>query len=158
MKRRSIARALMLALFFLPLFMACNPGAKRPPEDWNDRRIFSYDESDGGHYGCTLVDDDVAYPATFEDFMNCRIFEFDPDVTWTAMGDEAWLLVTRTDVNRHEFVLKKSVTPMGVEGVDIVSWTMNGTRLAGLQKTGNLNRMLDSREWRDYQDAERGLE
>ena len=40
---------------------------------------------------------------------------------------------------------------MGVEGVDIIYWSYNDVALEGIQKTGNFHRLMDSKEWHEYQ-------
>ena len=145
---------LILVLCLSTTIFACSSKPQGPPEEWNGRVIFSYVEEDDAHYVCTLVNDDYEYRATFEDFMNTLIFQDDAKIEWTSIDDDTWLLVTKNAPDTHRFELQKVLTPKGNEGVDILSWSMNDYQVEGIQKTGNLYKLLDSKEYHELLQAE----
>jgi len=145
---------LMLVCFLSTAILACSSKSQGPPEEWNNRYIFSYIEDEDLHYACTLVEDDYEYWATFEDFMNTMIFLEDAKIEWTNIDEDTWLLVTTISPDIHRFELQKVLTPKGNEGVDILSWSMNDYQVEGIQKTGNLYKLLDSKEYHELLQAE----
>jgi hypothetical protein len=76
--------------------------------------------------------------------MNTSIFQDDAKIEWTKIDDVAWLLVTTVGPYAHRFELREVLTPNGNEGVDVISWSMDGYQIEGIQKTGNLYKLLDS--------------
>ncbi len=57
-------------------------------------------------------------------------------------------------VDTHRFELKEVLTPKGNEGVDVISWTMSDYPVEGIQKTGGLYKLLDSKEYHQLRQAE----
>lgn len=141
--------------FLATALIACSSKSQGPPEEWKDRYIFSYEEEKDLHYVCTLVEGDDEYYATFEDFMNTVIFQDDAEIEWTKIDDVTWLLVTTVGPDVHRFELREVLTPKGNEGVDVISWSMNGYHVEGIQKTGNLYKLLDSKEYHQLLQAEK---
>jgi len=138
-------------MLILVMATGCSKTAEGPQEEWNDLFIFSYDAEDNVHYGCTLIEDGEEYTASFEDFMNCRIFNDKSDVKWTEIGGDMWVLVVKDGVNKHEFELERTVTAKGNECVAVISWTLNGDIANDTVKTVNFHRLLGSKEWQTYQ-------
>jgi hypothetical protein len=145
-----ISFRLMLAILLFTAIIACNTKSQGPPEDWNGRAILSYDEERDAHYACTLVGNDYEYKATFEDFMGTGIFQDDAKIEWSNIDDDSWRLVTAVGPDLHDFELRKVITAKGNEGVEISSWSVNGYKIVAHQKTGNLHKLLDSKEYHLY--------
>lgn len=141
---------LMLVLFLSATVIACNTKSQGPPEEWYTKAILSYDEERDAHYACTLVEGDYEYKATFEDFMNTVIFRNDAKIEWSKIDDDTWHLVTAVDSDLHDFELREVITAKGNEGVEILSWSMNDYKIETFQKTGNLHKLLNSKEYNEH--------
>lgn len=150
--RRSNLKQVLSVMVLVFVMGACGMMSETtPPEEWNDRYIFAYNEEEDAHYGCTIIVDGEEYGATFEDFLCCKLFNQGAKVSWADLGDETWELIARKGSQTHRFQFQKAVTPMGVEGVDIVFWSYNDMALEGFQRTANFHRLMDSKEWHQYQ-------
>lgn len=143
--------AVSKAVLIAACIMGCGLYSERPPEEWNDRYLLLYNAEKDTHNGCTLIEDGEEYTATFEDFLNCDIFQKGAKIKWTALGDNKWLLVARKGADTHRFEIEETETYLGNEGVDIVSWSYNDWELKGDQKTANFHRLMDSVEWHAFQ-------
>ena len=147
-------RKLLILFLSTAIVAACSSKSQGPPEDWNDRAILSYIEEDDAHYTATIIEDGYEHRATFADFMNPIIFQDDAKIEWSNIDEDTWLLVATTGQDVHRFELQKVITPKGNEGVDILSWSMNGYQIEGIQKTGNFHKLLNSKQYQEYQQAE----